>query len=57
MLVTKTDSVSFGSFKGFKTWLLIGESNSGSKDISIQITEVEPQSMQFLHSHQEPQCY
>jgi quercetin dioxygenase-like cupin family protein len=57
MLVTRSESVSAGSYEGFKTWLLIGESNSGSKEISIQITEVEPQEMQFLHSHQEPQCY
>lgn len=57
MLVTKNESVSSGSFEGFVTWLLIGESNSGSKEISIQITEVEPQEMQFLHSHEEQQCY
>jgi quercetin dioxygenase-like cupin family protein len=57
MLITKNASVSSGSYEGFKTWLLIGESNSGSKEISIQITEVEPQEMQFLHSHEEPQCY
>jgi quercetin dioxygenase-like cupin family protein len=57
MLVTNSEYVSYGSYDGFKTWLLIGESNSGSKEISIQMTEVEPQAMQFLHSHQEAQCY
>ena len=57
MLVTKNQSVSSGSYEGFATWLLIGESNSGSKEVSIQITEVEPQGMQFLHSHEEAQCY
>ena len=57
MLVTKTESVSSGSYEGFATWLLIGESTSGSKEISIQITEVEPEGMQFLHSHEEQQCY
>ena len=57
MLVTKNESVSLGSYDGFKTWLLIGESNSSSKEISIQMTEVEPQAMQFLHSHEEAQCY
>lgn len=57
MLVTNSESVWCGTYDGFKTWLLIGESNSGSKDISIQITEVEPQGMQFLHAHEEPQCY
>jgi len=57
MLITRNESVSAGSYEGFKTWLLIGESNSGSKEISIQITEVEPQGMQFLHSHEESQCY
>jgi mannose-6-phosphate isomerase-like protein (cupin superfamily) len=36
---------------------LIGESNSGSKEISIQITDVEPNGMQFLHSHEQEQCY
>lgn len=57
MLVTRNESVWCGSYEGFKTWLLIGESNSGSKEISIQITEVEPQGMQFLHAHEEQQCY
>lgn len=57
MLITTNNTVSSGSYDGFRTWLLIGESNSGSKEISIQITEVEPQGMQFLHSHEEPQCY
>jgi len=57
MLITKSESVWCGSYEGLKTWLLIGESNSGSKEISIQITEVEPQGMQFLHAHEEPQCY
>ena len=37
--------------------LLIGEMNSGSKEISIQITDVEPDGMQFLHSHEQEQCY
>ena len=36
---------------------MIGESNSGSKEISIQITDVDPNSMQFLHSHEQEQCY
>ena len=57
MLVTNCPSVQSGLYDGFKTSLLIGESNSGSKEISIQITEVEPQKMQFIHSHDEEQCY
>jgi mannose-6-phosphate isomerase-like protein (cupin superfamily) len=57
VLVTNSTSVQSGLYYGFKTSLLIGESNSGSKEISIQITEVEPQKMQFLHSHDEEQCY
>jgi len=57
VLVTNCPAVQSGLYDGFKTSLLIGESNSGSKEISIQITEVEPQKMQFIHSHDEEQCY
>ena len=37
--------------------MLIGEINSKSKEISIQITDVDPGEMQFLHSHEQEQCY
>ncbi|MCP4711840.1 MAG: cupin domain-containing protein [Planctomycetes bacterium] len=46
-----------GRYEGFVTHLLVGELNSGSKEISIQITEVESGGEQFLHSHRQDQCY
>ena len=57
MLVTSRTNTRVGRYKGFTTNLLIGELNSASKEISIQITDVEPGEMQFLHSHEEEQCY
>jgi len=57
MLVTNSSNIRFGMYDGFSTSLLIGESNSGSKEISIQITHVDPNRMQFLHSHIQAQCY
>ena len=57
MLVTSKANTRVGRYKGFTTNLLIGELNSASKEISIQITDVEPGEMQFLHSHEEEQCY
>jgi len=57
MLITNSQNTRAGKYSGFSTYLLIGESNSGSKEISIQVTKVEPNRMQFLHSHEEEQCY
>lgn len=57
MLITNRENTKFGKYDGFSTNLLIGEMNSGSKEISIQITDVEPNGMQFLHSHSQEQCY
>jgi len=57
MLVTNKKTVPLGLYDGFQTELLIGETNSNSKEISIQITEVALGGMQFLHSHDEAQCY
>ncbi len=57
MIVTNRKNTKFGKYDGFSTNLLIGELNSGSKEISIQITDVEPNGMQFLHSHYQEQCY
>jgi mannose-6-phosphate isomerase-like protein (cupin superfamily) len=57
MLVTNKNNSRLGRYKGFSTGLLIGELNSGSKEISIQVTEVDPNEMQFLHSHEQQQCY
>ena len=57
MLITNRSNTRFGKYSGFSTNLLIGELNSGSKEISIQITDVDPNEMQFLHSHEQEQCY
>jgi len=57
MLITNKTNTRFGKYNGFSTNLLIGEINSGSKEISIQITDVDPDEMQFLHSHEQEQCY
>ena len=57
MLITNRTNTRFGKYEGFSTHLLIGEFNSGSKDISIQITDVDPNEQQFLHSHEQSQCY
>ena len=57
MLITHRTNTRFGKYDGFSTHLLIGELNSDSKDISIQITDVDPNESQFLHSHKEAQCY
>jgi mannose-6-phosphate isomerase-like protein (cupin superfamily) len=57
ILITNRKNTRFGKYDSFSTNLLMGEINSGSKEISIQITDVEPKGMQFLHSHREEQCY
>ncbi len=57
MLIANRQNTPFGQYEGFKTHLLSGEGNSGSREISIQITDVEPDGMQFLHSHEQAQCY
>ena len=57
MLITNRKNTRFGKYDGFSTNLLIGEINSGAKEVSIQITDVEPNGMQFLHSHEQEQCY
>jgi len=57
MLITNRKNTRFGKYDGFLTSLLIGEINSGSQEISIQITDVEPKGMQSLHFHKQEQCY
>jgi mannose-6-phosphate isomerase-like protein (cupin superfamily) len=57
MLVTNRESAPLGMYDGFRTSLLVGETNAHSREISIQITEVAPQKMQVLHSHVQEQCY
>ena len=57
MLITTKKNTRIGIYEGFSTNLLIGEINSGSTEISIQVTDVEPGKMQYLHSHPQAQCY
>ena len=57
MLVTNRSTSRFGLYEGFSTHLLMGESNTDSTEISIQMTDVEPDGMQFIHSHEQAQCY
>ena len=57
MLISNKGNTRVGTYDGFSTNLLIRELNSGSKGISMQITEVDSDGMQLLHSHGEEQCY
>lgn len=57
MLITNNRNTKYGLYDGFSTNLLIGELNCGAKDISIQITVVGQNKMQYLHSHKQAQCY
>jgi len=57
MLISNESNARSGQYEGFLTHLLVGELNSGSKEISIQITTVNPGAMQFLHDHPQEQCY
>lgn len=57
MIIKSRGNSDRGVYDGFSTALLLGESNTGSKEISIQITDVDVGKMQFIHSHEEEQCY
>lgn len=57
MLISNKKTAPKGRYDGFRTWLLVGESNSDSGAISIQITEVKPGEMQSIHAHPQEQCY
>lgn len=57
MLIRNRSNTPAGNYDGFNTNLLIGELTTGSKDISIQTTDVKPGAMQFIHSHEEEQFY
>lgn len=57
MLIRNRKNTPSGTYEGFSTNLLVGEQNGDSRDISIQTTDVEPGSMQFIHSHEEEQFY
>lgn len=54
---TNESNTRSGQYDGFSTNLLIGESNTGCDEISIQITNILPGKMQPIHSHPEYQCY
>ncbi len=57
MLISNKNNTNIGNYDGLSTNLLIGELNSGSKEISIQITDVQLNEMQPIHSHKQEQCY
>jgi mannose-6-phosphate isomerase-like protein (cupin superfamily) len=57
MLITNRDNTRKGNYEEFSTNLLVGELNSGSKEISIQISDIIPGGEQFLHRHEQEQCY
>lgn len=57
MIITTEILADRGDYPGMWTALLIGESNSGCNEISIQITHVQPNEEQSMHSHPESQCY
>jgi mannose-6-phosphate isomerase-like protein (cupin superfamily) len=57
MLIFDKKTAPKGRYDGFRTWLLMGEVNIGSRVVSIQITEVQPGKMQFIHAHPQEQCY
>jgi len=57
MLVVPSLGIRSGSYPGLWTALLLGESNTGSRDVSIQVTRVEPGGEQALHRHPQAQGY
>lgn len=46
-----------GGLGGLASYMLIGENNTGVKNISIQYSEVKAGSEQPLHKHEPEQCY
>ncbi len=57
MIIKNNENTPRGEYDGFVTHLLIGKSNVGAGELSIQMTEVEVGGAQFLHSHEPEQCY
>lgn len=57
MIIRNKQNSPSGQYDGFFTCLFIGEETTGSKEISIQLTEVLPGKMQTLHKHSQTQCY
>ncbi len=53
MLIANKENSRIGEYDGFTTHLLIGERNSGSTEISVQTTEVEPNNQ--CHHYIRPQ--
>lgn len=57
ILVTNKSNSRTGNYDKLTTWLLLGEMNTQQSEISIQITDVQPNGMQGLHRHSQVQCY
>jgi len=57
MIIRNKKNSATGQYDGFVTYLLIGEEDVGAKNISVQITDVDVNGEQFLHSHKPEQCY
>lgn len=57
MIITNSKTAPNGIYHKLRTALLLGKTNTGCDEISIQITHVEPEGEQSLHKHQEHQCY
>jgi len=57
LIVTNEGIVPTGAYDGLWTALLLGETNTGSREVSIQVSHVSPGGEQSLHRHPESQCY
>jgi len=57
MKITNENTVSYGIYNRLRTALLLGKTNTGCDEISIQITHVEPEGEQAIHQHPQNQCY
>ena len=57
MIVTNEKNVSRGFYDNMWTSLLLGKGNTGSEEISIQVTHIQSVGEQSLHKHPEEQCY
>ena len=57
MIVINSKDGFSGGCEGLTSYMLIGENNTGVKNISIQYSEVEVGKEQPLHKHEPEQCY
>jgi mannose-6-phosphate isomerase-like protein (cupin superfamily) len=44
-------SAPWGEYEGFTTWLLIGQTSGGAREVSVQIIRVAPGGARFPHFH------